>query len=603
MGNAAKKKSFHLYGQFDKIAKEHPLYKKVQDSCIPYQARVIRKARVGYFNFELAKEMGLIDEKHPHKMNPELEEKIIDTFSIRIINEYDKVHNVNYQKRVIKENTFIATRYLQLQHDSKTGKTSGDGRCVWSGTVKRGRVTWDINSRGIGVTALAPGVVKLNKPIKSGTGGKYGYDCGMAELDELFGAALNSKFFHLMGVNTERVLAIIDHGKNLGVGVRAGTNLLRPAHLFVYLKQGRYDELKKLTDYLIERQNKNNSWNFSSDHQKKYDLMLNEICISFAKQAALFERNYIFVWMEWDGDNILCDGGIIDYGSIRHLGLRHDQYKYDDVERFSTNLNQQRIKAKIIVQSFAQLCDFLKRKYKKPLKKFKNHKVLKDFDKIYENELLKIFLNQIGFDEVTSRRLLGKHRKKVERMYHHFSKLEKIKLNKKTRRIEDGINNPAFINMRKYPAVISQRFLENIHNFKKYHPNPKEIFYKIRSKKGHHKKPTLSILRTIKKCGKAYKELILQTNLSPKTILEKLNEATSNQVLPLTGDGSIFIIEILMKKRKEKSISYQEMQTIIDNLACFQFKNINHLQKKLSPRVQEIIDECVDIIEDYSEEI
>jgi transcriptional regulator with XRE-family HTH domain len=47
--------------------------------------------------------------------------------------------------------------------------------------------------------------------------------------------------------------------------------------------------------------------------------------------------------------------GIIDYGSVRQFGIRHDKYRYDDVERFSTNLNEQKNKARLIVQVFAQL--------------------------------------------------------------------------------------------------------------------------------------------------------------------------------------------------------------------------------------------------------
>ena len=61
---------------------------------------------------------------------------------------------------------------------------------------------------------------------------------------------------------------------------------------------------------------------------------------------------------------MLIDAGIIDYGSIRQFGLRHDEYRYDDVERFSTNLNEQNRKLGFIIQTFAQLVDFLQNKTK-----------------------------------------------------------------------------------------------------------------------------------------------------------------------------------------------------------------------------------------------
>ena len=61
--------------------------------------------------------------------------------------------------------------------------------------------------------------------------------------------------------------------------------------------------------------------------------MLRLLSKDFAEFAAKLEMDYIFAWLDWDGDNVLADAGIIDYGSVRQFGLRHDQYRYDDVER------------------------------------------------------------------------------------------------------------------------------------------------------------------------------------------------------------------------------------------------------------------------------
>jgi hypothetical protein len=77
----------------------------------------------------------------------------------------------------------------------------------------------------------------------------HGYGCGMAEIDELFGAAILAEIFHRNGIPTERVLAIIDLGKGVGIGVRAAQNLIRPAHMFLFLKQGKLEPLKRAVDY------------------------------------------------------------------------------------------------------------------------------------------------------------------------------------------------------------------------------------------------------------------------------------------------------------------------------------------------------------------
>ncbi len=53
--------------------------------------------QVTYFNFALAKEMGLISPDHPHRINKRLEEKLLDTFCLRIINEYNQKHNILFR--------------------------------------------------------------------------------------------------------------------------------------------------------------------------------------------------------------------------------------------------------------------------------------------------------------------------------------------------------------------------------------------------------------------------------------------------------------------------------------------------------------------------
>ena len=134
----------------------------------------------------------------------------------------------------------MATRYLQAQHKDKRGLHSGDGRAIWLGTLKAGRVMYDVSARGTGATCLSPGYqLAAGEPVKTGDD-SYGYSCGTADLDEMLGTALMSEIFHRNGLPTERTLAVIDFGDGTAVGVRAAPNLLRPAHIFRYLKQGRH---------------------------------------------------------------------------------------------------------------------------------------------------------------------------------------------------------------------------------------------------------------------------------------------------------------------------------------------------------------------------
>ncbi|RYZ81823.1 MAG: hypothetical protein EOP06_22810, partial [Proteobacteria bacterium] len=263
--NSPKKLQFaeDLYQSFDNLDGQHPWMEEVPEGFVPYRVRQLGAGKVAYFNFVLAKEMGMLDAGHAQQMNPELEQKLIDTFSIQIINEYDELTKKRISSDSILPNKFMATRYLQLQHSDKRGKTSGDGRGIWNGTISHRGTTWDVSSRGTGVTCLAPGAVEANRPLKTG-GTEFGYGCGLAEIDELLGASILAEIMHLQGVSTERVLCIIDLGKGYGIGVRAAQNLIRPAHLFLYLKQERHAELKSATAYLMKRQIENKKWFFKS---------------------------------------------------------------------------------------------------------------------------------------------------------------------------------------------------------------------------------------------------------------------------------------------------------------------------------------------------
>ncbi len=448
------------YESFDQLDGSHPWMERVPEGLISYPVRELAGGKVAYFNFDLAMEMGLIPQDHPKKLNRRLERRVLKTFCLRIINEYDKEQGIEFPEETLKKHPYMATRYLQLQHPDKTGRTSGDGRCIWNGQLSGPTGLWDVSSRGTGVTALAPGAVLAGCPLQSGNT-DYGYGCGLAEIDELYGAAIMAEIFHRNGLNTERMLCVIDTGDGYGIGVRAGKNLFRPAHLFLYLKQGQYGSLKKSTDYIIEHQFRNKEWTINPRHPRKYEAFLDEVCESFAQFVAQLDRDYIFAWLDWDGDNVLINSGIIDYGSVRQFGLRHDQYRYDDEDRFSTNLGEQKLKAKKIIQSFAQLTDFLNHKEKKPLDAFRRHPILHKFDQHFQYYLLDRFLYQMGLLREQREHLLQHRRKEVDRLFAQFSYFERIKTYKKMSKVADGVNRPAIFNMRRALAEMAHRWSTN----------------------------------------------------------------------------------------------------------------------------------------------
>ena len=177
------------YPRFRELDGQHPFKAAVPDGFVDYRARRLRDGKVVFFNFELAREMGLVPSAHPDTLTPALSRAILDAFCLVIINEYDLEHGTSFPSRDLLPHAYMATRYLQLQHPSRIGKTSGDGRSVWNGFIRHGGVTWDVSSCGTGVTRLCPATAIEKKHFRTGTK-ITSYGCGTASIAEGIGAAL-----------------------------------------------------------------------------------------------------------------------------------------------------------------------------------------------------------------------------------------------------------------------------------------------------------------------------------------------------------------------------------------------------------------------------
>lgn len=447
------------YKRFKLINGEHPLQDEVPGSFVKYRVRTRHGGKVAFFNFDLAKEMGLIPLNHTEELNSELEKEILHTFGIIIINEYDIINNIEFPEEDIREHSYMATRYLQLQHPNKQGKTSGDGRSIWNGCIGHNGKTFDISSCGTGATCLSPATHLQKRYFQSGDP-SISYGCGYSEIDEGLSTLFFSEVFHKNQLATERVLAIIEYPKGIAINVRAHEGLLRPSHMFAQLKQGNFETLKQMVDYYINRQASTGAWrNVPSNKKARYQYFLDRQTEVFAKMAARFEDDYIFCWLDWDGDNILMDGGVIDYGSIRQFGLFHHEYRFDDVQRFSTTILEQKNKARYIVQNFAQIADFLANGKKKNISYFSKHKSLKRFDKIFEESKDRNFIAKLGFIISDQDFLLNNFRKEIQHFRKVFSYFERAKSVKGKHKVADGINWSAIFCMRDILRELPQIYL------------------------------------------------------------------------------------------------------------------------------------------------
>ena len=557
------------YESFDAIDGSHSYRDAVPNGCLDYRVRYRAGGSVFYFNFELAKEMGLLPRSHPESMNPELSRKILDTFSLQIINEYDIENGVKIPAREIRKNPCMATRYLQLQHPDKRGSTSGDGRGIWNGEVRHRGKTWDILSSGTGATRLSPAYASTGKFIKTGDP-NAAYGNGYNYLQDGLSAALMSEAFHRDGIETERTLAIISFEGGSSINVRAGKNLLRPAHFFHFLKQGKLEDLRRSVDYFIERQLRNGELaGFEGlSARRRYERFAEYEALTFSSIAARFESDYVFCWLDWDGDNILANGGIIDYGSVRRFGLYHHEYRYDDVDRMSTTIPEQKGKARYIVQNFAQIRDFLITGEKRPIDAFRNDPLLKTFDENFQTCLRANLLSKLGFSHAAGEFLLKHHSAKVARLKSLHSGFEKTRSRRGTYSIADGITSDAVFCMANLHRELPKRFAEKtaripdadfIAMLKSSYAKPRDL------------KATRTRARNIKAFQKHYLKLVrlvaaeFHSGSAKRALLELMMRASvKNPAVRVTGDGILHVTTSLI--RNQKKLSIEEKSLVIRSL-------------------------------------
>lgn len=573
------------YSTFARINGEHPFKDQVPGGRVEYKARYKKGGKVAFFNFELAKEMGIIPKSHPNELNPDLEREILETFSLVIINEYDVINKIKIPEEDIHPHTYMATRYLQLQHPDKTGKTSGDGRSIWNGYFRGNGVTWDISSCGTGATKLSP-ACNINKKFYQTGDPSISYGCGLSEVGEGLETLFFSEVLGKNGFKTERVLAIIEFEKGLGINVRANPNLMRPSHFFGHLKQGNLATLKQVADYYISRQIENKAWTqttFKND-KEKYDYLARQVALTFAETAAKFEDEYIFCWLDWDGDNILMDGGIIDYGSIRQFGLFHAEYRFDDVQRYSTTIIEQKLKAKYIVQCFAQIADFLTTGKKRSLYQFKHHDVMRLFDKHFQDCKDRNLIQKMGFKKNHQDILLKNHKALVSKFRRTFSYFERSKSKRGLYKVADGVTRDAVFCMRdilrEYPQLYLTRqshltnldFLEVIKS--SYARKSDLKLTEIRKKQIHRfQNSYVALLSAVEKD--------LQLGRSQLLLELTMRSSVINKYDRVTGNSISFIVQKVQKLRPK--LGAVELFKLAQQFSSYQ--NLDPDSKKVNPEV------------------
>ncbi|HEX5874920.1 MAG TPA: protein adenylyltransferase SelO family protein [Pyrinomonadaceae bacterium] len=592
-----------MYEKFNELDGRHPWRDVSPDGYIDYQARYRPQGRVVFFNFPLAKEMGLIPADHASSINKDLEQAILNTFSLQIINEHDIEQGKKFPPETIKAHPFMATRYLQTQHRNRQGKTSGDGRSIWNGYLKSEKLIFDISSRGTGATILSPAAQEVEGLIATGDYSR-GYSSGLADLDEMLGSAVMSEIFYRQGIPTERCLAVIGFPDTTAIGVRSAPNLIRPAHMFRYLKQGRHEELRASVDYFIDREVENGFWDISSGAER-YSKALDYFARSYAKFAALLEEEYIFNWLSWDGDNMLASGAVLDYGSIRQFAAKHDKYRYKDVDRYSASLAEQRGWARTLVQVFAQAMAFIESGVKENLNNFRNAECLRVFDEAFANEREQRMLWRIGFTREQIEHLMVTARKEIREFDKSLSYFEDRKVRKGIEKLPDGFtHNPVFLIrnlLRLLPSYYVAQSISRVDETGAYMPD--EIFCRTMAASYVGKndlKLTPASTSHIRGFQESYLQLVAALGGPFDLVLKTLQERSAiiNHRHRITGDAVTWIIEeVIAMKGKIRIDGLQEaIDAFIDSQVLIPGKwqpvppeklNSNTLKSQLLQKIQQ----------------
>src|SRR5688572_30646429 len=553
-----------MYEKLKSLNGDHPWRDVSPHGFVDYRARYRAGGRVVYFNYNLARELGIIPPNHADTMTPRLERALLDTFSLQIINEYDEMSGGRFPRESVKPRPYMATRYLQAQHKDKRGLTSGDGRAIWNGCIKTSKLTFDVSSRGTGATRLSPGAQVAGQPVKTGDS-SWGYCCGRADLDEMLGTAVMSEVFYRSGLPTERTLLVIDFNDGTSIGVRTAPNLIRPAHIFRYLKQGRRDELKASLDYFIQRQVDNGFWKLPTDDKARYRKVLRYLAKSYGKLAAVLEEEYIFNWLAWDGDNMLASGAILDYGSIRQFAAKHDKYRYDDVDRFSSSLTEQRFWARELVKVFAQAFHFARTGHKRNLRHFKDATCLKEFDDAFDRERDWRMLWRLGFEPRQINRLLKSASTEIRDLRRALAFFEDQKVARGMERVSDGVTHrPVFLIRSLLRQLPAHYVADGASKFGAL--MPADRFCRIMAASYVSRRDLRMTPARAAKVGnfqKCYQRLVAAAG-PYEQVLAALAERTAviNHPHRMTGDGLIWIVEQILKTKDK--IGRDELQAAMD---------------------------------------
>ena len=246
--------------------------------------------------------------------------------------------------------------------------------------------------------------------------------------------------------------------------------------------------------------------------------------------------------------------GIIDYGSVRQFGLYHREYRFQDVDRMSTTIPEQRRKARHIAQNFAQIRDALIKGRRTPLSAFRQDPVLRLFDEEFERTKQRLFVHKVGFDPALQSQLLACAEPELARLRRAHAWFERARSSRGPHRVPDGLSWNAIYCARDLLRELPARLLATGRPL-----GGAEILRIAASSYASRRDRTVTPhrARMAREFQRAYCDLVtIAAQRSGQSEVEVLRtvarrSATINRYDRITGDSIDFITARLIRKRKK----------------------------------------------------
>ncbi len=419
------------------LDKHHSMPAQLETSTYFEKFEIVpnKNSKIVLFNFELAKELGLLPADAPNHLTQELEQKILSTFDFKI----DETGTLTGNRPQV-----FATYYSDggLDYDSGTG----DGRSVWLGEIKSrsedGRErTFDINTKGTGRTGL-------------GYEALAGHTDGLTHQPDILQEYYSGEVLYKSGIsNASRVLVAIgtneirtlSDGKTkapAGIMVRVSPTNLRFAHLWRYRSDP--NKLRKLLEYHFSRDSLFAGRSFAD----QVKLLFSENIKNSAREMAFYD-NFLYTQSSPTRGNRLINGQLVDFGGFNAFELFFaDLYADPDLgtvarqKDFSKHWNQELLQ---ILTTFVDLRSL-------------NAEDL--FQKIYDRTSLELNLIRLGFDHNEVSELIDKKPVDVRNISQAMQRLTALQTSNVVTVGKKSLRMPIF-NLRKWLSDISlSRLLE-----------------------------------------------------------------------------------------------------------------------------------------------